>query len=360
MAVFDVLVHPKLTDRKTCVVIGSTRGGTSAVAGAVRSLGVFMGQSLGRNHEDPKFLGTDHDFLLEQIHNRNKHHKVWGFKAPHAIDMIDFYMEHLTNPHFIVIYRNPLAVAQSIRTRTGNSIRRGLNHVIDFYSKIDAFLDSNEAPTLLLNYEKMTEQKDVAVTGMVDFLGLDVSTDKLRKALSIIGPDSGGYVENVSDTPLIFSDASDTHLAQLSRPAKHKLVKGNLDEAGTQFTSTSKDPWFRFELGSATTELLLSFNFKSEKTSDLYAKLYLDIGTGFNEKSSYPIRLKDGENRIVVKVPRPMSRLRLDPDTRQGTTFTASEFSVSTPSDPNGYSFTQTIRDKARALGNRTKAKATP
>ena len=48
------------TDRRTYVCSGVTRGGTSAVAGAMRKLGVFMGDNLLNNHEDPEMKIDGH------------------------------------------------------------------------------------------------------------------------------------------------------------------------------------------------------------------------------------------------------------------------------------------------------------
>ena len=71
--------------RRTLVVLGVERGGTSMVAGVLRALGVPMGDRAGLNHEDPAFLKDDPDKLRRAIRTRNKQHDMWGFKVPKAL-----------------------------------------------------------------------------------------------------------------------------------------------------------------------------------------------------------------------------------------------------------------------------------
>ena len=51
----QVIKPLKNTDPKTLVVMGCPRGGTSAVSGLLHHSGIYMGDSLGHQYEDPGF-----------------------------------------------------------------------------------------------------------------------------------------------------------------------------------------------------------------------------------------------------------------------------------------------------------------
>ena len=90
--------HPA---KRTFVVAGVERGGTSMVAGVCRALGVNFGDKAGLNHEDPAFLKENTSQLKQAIKLRNEKCDVWGFKAPKASLYLDFFEKNLRHPFYI-------------------------------------------------------------------------------------------------------------------------------------------------------------------------------------------------------------------------------------------------------------------
>ena len=135
-----IAIPPTATAEKTVVVLGAFRGGTSMVAQLLRALGVFMGDEFAHpdqeygNLEDREFQQLLHrkdlltredisstDFSAAEIGTlktlvgqRNRQHPLWGWKYPGTV----LWCLHaglscyLRNPHFITVFRDPLAIFQ--------------------------------------------------------------------------------------------------------------------------------------------------------------------------------------------------------------------------------------------------------
>lgn len=106
--------------RRTFVVLGCPRGGTSLVAGALHTAGVYMG-NLGNyyQYEDrdfkipPKQADQALETLAPIIRRRNRKYPYWGWKLPNNIYYIEQVRHLLVEPCYLFIYRDPLRIAQS-------------------------------------------------------------------------------------------------------------------------------------------------------------------------------------------------------------------------------------------------------
>ena len=100
--------------RRTLVVLGAPRGGTSMLAGTLDKLGVYMGDRIGHQKEDPRFRqDTTLEQKLQAIADNNARHRIWGWKLPNSIYYYGDLHAQLINPVFLTGYRNPFSVACS-------------------------------------------------------------------------------------------------------------------------------------------------------------------------------------------------------------------------------------------------------
>ncbi len=180
---------------KTYVVLGVERGGTSMVAGMIRALGVDLGERSGRNHEDPRFLTEDRALLAERIAENNAARDVWGFKMPKASLMLDFYLEHLRNPHFILVFRNVASVVDSWQARGGSDPLQTSEHALHYYSTAISTLRSSGCPLLFANYERACDAPEAFAQSLAEFLDVDPSGPIISKAASVVTGEGGGYVD---------------------------------------------------------------------------------------------------------------------------------------------------------------------
>jgi hypothetical protein len=191
----------KNTEEKTIVVLGIPRSGTTMMVKVLESLGVYMGQTKGIVKEDTKLsklLEKEEDIkaFKNLVNSRNKKHKVWGWKRPEAFKYIKKFEEIIRNPHFIFIFRDPLAI----------SLREQISMNIDFltkmeecqkrYSKIIKYVSNTSYPCLLVSYEKATSKKGAFINSLGSFLDIKINNNIKNDAKSKIQLDDPNYLKN--------------------------------------------------------------------------------------------------------------------------------------------------------------------
>jgi hypothetical protein len=193
-----VVNQPRLGEqKKTVMVLGVERGGTSMVGGVLRALGVNMGERVGFNHEDPQFIIEDMAVLARRIEARNKQSDVWGFKVPKLVQYLDFFEKTLRNPHYVIVYRNLLAIADSWQQRGAGSLVNTLDRTLDYYNRIIQHSKNTRRPVIMVNYERAVSSdagKEEVVRAVGEFLGVNVDEDILNRAMGMITGDGAGYL----------------------------------------------------------------------------------------------------------------------------------------------------------------------
>ncbi|MCP4748085.1 MAG: hypothetical protein GY874_18405 [Desulfobacteraceae bacterium] len=183
-------------DRRTFIVLGAPRGGTSMIAGLLRLFGIYMGNKLGHQHEDPQFRKeTTLDTKIDQIEKNNKSHKKWGWKLPNTIYYYEDIKNHIINPVFVVIYRNPLSIAMSSADRDNRDFRFKLAEVpINHYRKMHNLISNNpDVPSVMISYDEAIRQnkKKNFLINFAKFLNLSFTEKVMKDAIEFINPEKG-------------------------------------------------------------------------------------------------------------------------------------------------------------------------
>jgi hypothetical protein len=188
-----ILVNPpRGATEKTVVIYGVQRGGTSMVAAVVAALGIDLaGQGL--NHEDPRFQKADGEELDALIGARNAERPVWGFKAPQTTLKLDYLETRLRNPHYVCVFRNPAAVADSVMMRRGGAAGDQLKRALRFYDKMTELVGRTQDPLLVVNYERASADPEALVEALAGFLEVDADAAVRAHALAMVTGDGGGY-----------------------------------------------------------------------------------------------------------------------------------------------------------------------
>lgn len=117
---------------ETLVICGPSRGGTSLVSYVLLNLGYPLGEDLdGLVHEDKEILAAiaKPSEMDQIIAERNRRFKRWGFKVPHAVDHVGWLAGALRNPVFLIVFRNPFAIAKSLVNRDPSFSDPGLHEL---------------------------------------------------------------------------------------------------------------------------------------------------------------------------------------------------------------------------------------
>lgn len=189
--------YETLDQKRTYLITGIERGGTSMVAGVSRALGLNLGENIGLNHEDPAFISDDKKKLIEIINKKNASSDVWGFKMPKAVKKLKFFDTTLRNPFHIFVYRNTLAVADSWINRNAGSLSNVLSRTIEYHTEQLNLINKSKSPIMLVNYERVVSTKETKldfIKKLSEFLKIEADQNLIDEALSMITGDGGGYV----------------------------------------------------------------------------------------------------------------------------------------------------------------------
>lgn len=191
---------PVLADNeRTYVVLGVSRGGTSAAAGILNALGVPM----GKTGEAPLFedlpmnraLSKGIDATVAQIDKSNSENPIWGFKGNAITLPYDEIAHRLRNPVFIVIFRDLLAIANRARLSAGRDVASIMQRQAREYQRIIDFVSMGEYYSVLVSYEKLCIYPNEVVTALASSAGLSATTDQQATAAAFIQPAPENYLE---------------------------------------------------------------------------------------------------------------------------------------------------------------------
>lgn len=186
----------------TVVVLGIARTGTTMVANVLQNLGVDMGRKGGVVFEDMDvFKKLENDELIEfeqLVEHKNQEFEKWGWKRPRSIDYISKFESKIRNPHYIIPFRDLMAVAKRNSMAVEVDVVKNLVSTYRLgYSKVIKFIETNKKPLLLCSYEKAITLKENFVKEIADFVGVK-DEDKIKNAVDAIEANMGKYITNNS------------------------------------------------------------------------------------------------------------------------------------------------------------------
>lgn len=193
---------------RTFIVMGVARGGTSMVAGALRQLGVPIGDRLDeaaqedldfielqqrhlfRNRYLLPYLGL-HGPFRQLVRQRNRSHDLWGWKDPMSFLYVRGLRGVLRLPHVIAVFRDPLAAAERENIAMGTPHMVSLPQVIRRYRRMVAAIRAMKCPALLISYERSLEQPEAFVRALAEFTGLSCEEDRVAEIATFVRPGRG-------------------------------------------------------------------------------------------------------------------------------------------------------------------------
>jgi hypothetical protein len=189
------------TEKRQIVVIGSARGGTSLVAGALHHLGIFTG--------DKSNLPVFEDVLLSEAFESNdleqakaivdrytKEHYIWAWKRPAALNYLDKVEAVIPNPFYIFIFKDIFAIANRNNISMKADIGKGLQSALADYGKIVDFVSNTDKPVMLVSAEKALQNKESFVSALIKMnKEVEDYSDNKNKAIEFITPNPESYLE---------------------------------------------------------------------------------------------------------------------------------------------------------------------
>ena len=183
-------------DYETVIIFGMARGGTTMIAGAVRSFGYYLGEELPVNLEDQNFVYRTDEHMRKTIATRNKDHRLWGWKYPFAVEYLERLLPFVRNPVLIIVSRDVTATACAL-TRWDERDASGAfwEAIIQGERNLTLAL-RHRLPTLYVSYEKGVLDAGLFLTELGRFLGRSLVVDR-EKLLRFMSPGSYKSFEEV-------------------------------------------------------------------------------------------------------------------------------------------------------------------
>lgn len=152
----------KITAKKSIVICGITRGGTSFAASVFGRLGVPFSRQADRHlsaryeHRELRaaFTAKDGNTIRGIATEFSEEYPIWAWKLPAIQRDFEFVGELVPNPHFVIIFKEPLSVAARKTDLQGKDTLRAFNHTLVVYQHMVSIASKTEHPLLLISYDR--------------------------------------------------------------------------------------------------------------------------------------------------------------------------------------------------------------
>ena len=188
-------------EKKTFVVIGVARGGTSLLAGCLDHLGLFTGdKSCKPVFEDVKLANAFENNDLESaktiISEYNIKHDIWAFKRPSSIDYLYQLNSLLRNPIYLFVFKDIFSISKRNTISMKMGTIQGLKKAHNDYTKILNFIGKEKINAFLFSYEKIMSNREFFIETLIGMLDeKNIKDEKKLEALSFIEPNPKEYLD---------------------------------------------------------------------------------------------------------------------------------------------------------------------
>lgn len=189
----------KITAKKSIVICGITRGGTSFAASVFGRLGVpFSRKSerpIGRRYEHrdlrDAFFNGDAAGIRGISTTFSEQYPVWAWKLPAIQTSPELAAANVTNPHFVIILKEPLSVAARKTDINGKETLKGLKQVLKVYQHLTQIALTASFPVFLISYDRAMAKLPAFLGEAAKFAG--VTSFDLDATIAGIHEDGNRY-----------------------------------------------------------------------------------------------------------------------------------------------------------------------
>ncbi len=223
--------------KKSVIVLGMHRSGTSMISGILNILGIDMGKNLMDSHwsnplghfENLEFVKLNdeilkaaggswdnppsEDAILAQKEKfslyikrliENEASGIWGWKDPRTVLTIELFLPYLKNPYFIICHRNPKNISASLKQRDGKDIDSSLKLIQIYETRILNFIKKYpKLKNFHIWYEKFISNPEPILRELTWFLGIIPSEEQFLKALNFVRPKGKVWMSHIKTKTLV-------------------------------------------------------------------------------------------------------------------------------------------------------------
>jgi hypothetical protein len=131
--------------------------------------------------------------LASLIERRNHRYPIWGFKRPDAFRKMDAFEERFRNIHYIVTFRDPLAIALRNNLSMREKFLPGLLNAARSTADLLTFVATSNKPMLLVSYEKALLDGGRLVDEVARFLAINLPLHERERAVRALPANREAY-----------------------------------------------------------------------------------------------------------------------------------------------------------------------
>jgi len=207
-------------EKKTVIVLGIARSGTSMAAGMLHLMGVDMcpernpsTQNPGGSFENREFIAlttkiradgrpdgelkeTYTDEIKRLLEKHGAGQKLFGWKSALTHFSLDLFLPHIRHPYLVFVFRDPLENALSLLTHKKvvysleSSLGRELVEIGEQVAVLGRLMGNHlEVPQINVSYEGIRRDPVGEARRLAAFLDLDLREEQERQIYDFIIPD---------------------------------------------------------------------------------------------------------------------------------------------------------------------------
>ena len=190
-------------ERKTVLVIGQGKGGTSVVCSVLDALGVYVGSDEDiasggafENHTLNKLMYEDPDAAEKEITRLCGVHSVWGHKLHHPAMPEQRMIDAMHSVYLVFVFRDILAPALRYAEDDVNrfpDVVSALKHSRELSDLIYDLVTTTTYPSLLVSYDNIKSSPEIFVKCLSGFLRLTPTGEQWAESVGRVQR-SGGYL----------------------------------------------------------------------------------------------------------------------------------------------------------------------
>lgn len=184
---------------RTVIVLGCGRGGTSAMAGALRAMDVaFQPDSHPLKHEGSPVVycggEVDRRATASNLRDMDARVTLWGWKSPRDLFSVHSWVSMVRNPMFVCIWRGQMQTTRSVVTREGLDFEVALRHISEVYAELGRFVFTTPFPVANVDYVELCASPRAVLSEVADWLDHPLQEDQLATATRFLLAGNGQYV----------------------------------------------------------------------------------------------------------------------------------------------------------------------
>lgn len=179
------------------IVVGLSRGGTSAIAKSLHTIGVSMGKRFDVPiYEDidlaEALRSQDWGRLKSLIREHESAGQKFAWKCPDIHHHLSRINKLFKNPHYVFVYRDILAVSMRRNLVHGTSISDAMSNSLAGYQNILRFIQQAKPNALHVSFEKLLHDKKGYAEALLNFCGIEPGKEQVESVMEAVTayPDS--------------------------------------------------------------------------------------------------------------------------------------------------------------------------